>query len=67
MRTGLSRLIMPAVLAMLAIPLFAAAQIPAAAEGPIAPPPPVLPETISRDDEGRATLRAVRPDLADAR
>jgi hypothetical protein len=60
MRTGLSRLIVPAVLAMLAIPLSAAGQIPAAAEGPIDPPPPALPQTLSRDDQGRATVRAVR-------
>ncbi|OFW29835.1 MAG: hypothetical protein A3H97_08835 [Acidobacteria bacterium RIFCSPLOWO2_02_FULL_65_29] len=51
---------MPAVLAMLAIPLSAAGQIPAAAEGPIGPPPPALPQTLSRDDQGRATVRAVR-------
>ncbi len=38
---------MPAVLARPAIPLPAAAQIPAAAEGPFDPPPPVLPETLS--------------------
>ena len=51
---------MPVVLAMLAIPLSAAGQIPAAAEGPIDPPPPALPQTLSRDDQGRATVRAVR-------
>ena len=27
---------------------------------PTGPPPPALPETIARDDEGRATVRAVR-------
>jgi hypothetical protein len=30
------------------------------AAGPLVPAPPSLPETISRDDQGRATVRAVR-------
>ena len=44
----------PALLAQ--APQAASTQAPAA-EGP---PPPALPETISRDDRGRATVRAVR-------
>ena len=45
---------------MLAVPPSAAAQTTAAAGLPLSPPPPALPETISRDDQGRATVRAVR-------
>ncbi|HUR33858.1 MAG TPA: DUF5916 domain-containing protein [Vicinamibacterales bacterium] len=46
-----------------AIPAAAAAQPPGARPAPAAPsgpPPPTLPETISRDDQGHATVRAVR-------
>ena len=57
---GLSRCIVAAVLAMLAVPPSAAAQPTAAVALPLAPAPPVLPETISRDDQGRATVRAIR-------
>jgi hypothetical protein len=43
----------------------AAPQVPArpAAAIPAGPPPPALPDTISRDDQGRATVRAVRLDI----
>jgi hypothetical protein len=60
MRIGLSRFIVPAVLAVPAVPPSAAAQTTAAAGLPLGPLPPALPETISRDDQGRATVRAVR-------
>ena len=41
----------------------ASAQPPVARPAPAAPtgtPPPALPDTIARDDDGRATVRAVR-------
>ena len=46
--------------ALLAASLGAAAQTTAAAGLPLDPPPPTLPETINRDNQGRATVRAVR-------
>lgn len=52
------------VLPVLLLGLFVdatAAQTPAAGgAGPLQPPAPVLPDTISRDTEGHATVRAVR-------
>jgi len=53
----------------LAVLFMAASVLPIAAQQPVprpptpapaGPPPPALPETISRDDQGRATVRAVR-------
>jgi hypothetical protein len=50
-----------AVVAVLLLTTAAAAQQPARPVAPsVGPPPPTLPETISRDDQGRATVRAVR-------
>src|SRR5688500_12700343 len=57
MRIGLSRLIVAAVLA---VPTSVAAQTTATAGPPLSPPVSALPETMSRADQGRATVRAVR-------
>ncbi len=50
---------MPAALLLLAV-THASAQPTATADVQAGPPPPELPETISRDGQGRATVRAVR-------
>ena len=61
MNPRLARFVLVAALCV--APALANAQQPAApapAPGPGGPRAPTLPETISRDDQGRATVRAVR-------
>ena len=62
MRIQLARASACASLLVLCATLAMAQQQPArpVAGGPTTPVPPMLPETISRDDQGRATVRAVR-------
>jgi hypothetical protein len=59
---GPSRALASAVVAVLLLTSAATAQQPARPDGASSdgPPPPTLPATISRDDQGRATVRAVR-------
>ena len=62
MQTCMRQLIPSTLVAFALAASLAAAQPPArpAPVGPSGPPPPTLPDTISRDDQGRATVRAVR-------
>jgi hypothetical protein len=59
MRLGPSRAILSTALVLLAAAPAPAQTIPATAS-PFSPPAPALPDTISRDHDGRATVRAVR-------
>ena len=62
MPKGPTQTLASAVVAVLLFTTVATAQQPPrpAAVVPTGPPPPTLPATISRDDQGRATVRAVR-------
>jgi Domain of unknown function (DUF5916) len=60
--SGPTQTLASVVVAALLLTTVATAQQPSrpAAVAPSGPPPPTLPATISRDDQGRATVRAVR-------